>query len=212
MDETKNKVIFRNATAADISSMTTIVPRAYARDATLLRLIPHTGIITHWWNKTYHHALEDPASRLLVAVSGSKVVGVFTMHFRGPDSPPQTSAGIMSAIPLTQDHSLILVGALKELARERRELMGDEPHYLVELVGVDDGYKGLGIGRRLTEWACEIADEQDAAMYLQTTAAQNFYTQKVGLGFELSKDSHDDDAGGTVVRQRKSKRPDFIRA
>jgi ribosomal protein S18 acetylase RimI-like enzyme len=199
-------VIYRVATPADIESMTTMVPRSYDPDAFLPQVIPDTPLIREWWAKTYGAALEDPAARILIAVEGTKTVGIFTMHYLGPDPPAAQSGGVTVAIPLTPDHSPMLKEAFDGLKEERKELMGDEPHYLIELVGVDAEYQSLGIGRKLTKWACGIADQSDAAIYLQTTAARDYYCNKLDLGFKQQKSYDDHEAGGTCIRPRKSKR------
>ncbi|KXL42805.1 hypothetical protein M433DRAFT_156491 [Acidomyces richmondensis BFW] len=201
----KSKVVLREATLADIESMATMVPRAYAPDAFLPQIIPDTPAVRKWWAQTYEAALQDPAARLLIAVDGCKTVGILTLHYLDPDSPSSSSCGVTAAIPLTPDHSPILAKALEGLEQERKELMGADAHFLIELVGVDDEYKSLGIGRALAQWACEIADEKDAAIYLQTSAAKYYYTKKLNLGFEARKSEEDQGAGGTVIRPRKSK-------
>lgn len=208
MADKKPDIFIRDHVAADIPSMATIISRAYAPDAHLLQIIPDTPTTRTWWAQTFEAALTDPAARILVAVdqSTSITAGVFTMHYLGPESPANATAGVVSAIPLTLDHSQDLAEAIVKLKQERVEFMGNEPHYLIELVGVDDEYKSHGIGRQLTQRACDIADEHDAAIFLQTSAARQYYVDKLNMHFKAVRTEEGDAIGGTIVRARKSRR------
>ena len=84
--------------------------------------------------------------------------------------------------------------------------MGDKAPFLIELMGVDSDYKSLGIGRRLVGWACEIADERDAAVYLQTTAAKDYYTKKLQFGFESWNEAGNHNGTATVIQPQRCKR------
>lgn len=185
--------------------MTTLLPRAYAPDAPLLQMIPDSPSIREWWKKTYQHALNDAHSHILIATDEPKVIGILTMHHAAPELPSSITKSVISAIPLTSEHSPLLTSALEDLLQERKKLMSEDPHYLIELVGVDDEYQGLGIGRRLVERACEIADDGNEAIYLQTSAAREFYTRRVGRGF-VGVGGDGAGAGGSIVRPRRSKR------
>ncbi|KAK5111528.1 hypothetical protein LTR62_004823 [Meristemomyces frigidus] len=201
-----NTVTYRDALPEDVESMSTMVPRSYDDSAFLPQVIPDTPATRQWWIDTYRHALSDPAARLLIAVDNSTKasVGILTLHYLGPDSSFGTHGGITSAIPLTPDHSLLLAEGLTELKTERKELMGEDPHYLIELVGVDRRFQGQGIGKTLTAMACEIADRRDAAIYLQTSAAKEYYVEKLGMGFVAQ--ANGDDRSGTIIRAQKSAR------
>lgn len=197
----------RLASSADVDSMATIIPRSYASDSSLSRLCPDTPLVRRWWVNTYEAALENPASCLLVAVEGLKTVGLFTMHYLEPASTPHDAkGGITTAIPLTTDHPQDMAAALQNLRHERQMWMGDETHFIIELVAVDSAYQNLGIGRRLTVRACEIADEKDAALFLHTTAARKFYTEKLDLGFYVKHHDANDETSGIVVRPSRSRR------
>jgi len=207
MPSDNSPIVIRDATPADIQSMTTMVPRAFGPDDFLPQIIPDTPLVQQWWTTTYENALQDPASRVLVAVNSiGQTVGILTLHYLGPESPASASGGVTLTVPLTPDHSPVLAKAFQGMKQERKELMGGSPHYLIELVGVDDGYKSFGIGRGLTERACEIADESDAGIFLQTSAARDYYTKKLQLGFREMRREEGDESGGTVVRPRKSER------
>lgn len=200
-------VLIRDAAPSDIASMTTMVPRAFAPSAFLPQIIPNTALTRAWWTSTYRNALDDADCRILVAVAKSgDTVGILTLHYLGPESHASASAGVTLTVPLTPDHSPVLAKAFAGMKQERKDLMGDTPHFLIELVGVDDHYKGLGIGRRLTERACEIADQRDAAIFLQTSAARDYYTQRLRLGFREMRREEGNGSGGTVVRPRRSER------
>ncbi|KAM0721584.1 hypothetical protein Q7P37_002509 [Cladosporium fusiforme] len=199
--------VVRLASSADVDSMATMIPRSYPPDSSLSRLISDTPSVRRWWTETYKAALEDPACCLLVAVEGIKTVGLLTMHYLDSASTPQDgNGGIATAIPLTSDHSQDMAAALQSLGQERRNWMGDEAHFIIELVAVDCAYQNLGIGRRLATRACEIADKMDAAIFLHTTSAVHFYTKRLDLGFYVKQHDVSNEAGGIVIRPSRSRR------
>lgn len=201
-------IIIRDYVASDVSSMATMIPRAYAPDAFLQQIIPDTPATRRWWELTYSAALSNAAARILVAVDGTtgQTVGILTMDYYGPNTTPGANSRITSVVPLTPDHSPVWTEAHVKLKQSRQKLMGSEPHYAIELVGIDDNYKSRGIGKVLAQRACDIADEKDAAIFLQTTAARNWYVDKLNLDFQTVKAKEGDMVGGTVIRARRSMR------
>jgi len=109
---------------------------------------------------------------------------------------------LCTLVPLTADHHEALKDALVEQARDRATLMRQEPNFQVDLLGVDRAFQGRGVGRRLVQRACEVADQEGAAVFLQTTKAREWYLG-LGMGFVPDK-TYEDIAGGVVVRPAAS--------
>lgn len=200
MAPTPGNFIVREATSADIDSMTTIIPRAYPPDAFLNKIFPDTPAIRKWWSQTYHAALDSPAYTLLIAVDGDTVIGALTLHLYRAYSPGLTSySGICTLVPLTDDHDPVLKEALQGQSSGREESMQQRTNFMIDLMGVDRAYQSRGVGSSLAKRACELADAEDAAIFLETTKAREYYV-KLGLGFEARKESVDQEGGGVVVR------------
>ena len=57
-----------------------------------------------------------------------------------------------------------------------------EEHYLLELFGVDHAYKWTGVGRRMLEMACDFADQEGRAVFVEANAsAEGFYRRVEGF-------------------------------
>lgn len=63
-------------------------------------------------------------------------------------------------------------------------MMG-QPHFVVELFGVDHETKGLGLGKKLLLKACEIADEVGLPIFVMANASARGIYQHPEIGFEL---------------------------
>lgn len=184
------------AREADIESLTTIIPRSFDKDAFLNILFPPTStLIKDWWAEVYTKAIASPACRILVETLSDKVIGVLTLHFWDPNNPTSTPEGICTFAPFTSDHNEIMPTAIESQTRDRKKLMRNTPNFMIDLMAVDKDYQGCSVGHRLLQRACRIADEHDAAIFLQTTKARKYYLTS-GLGFE----SEEGDEEGIVIR------------
>lgn len=63
-------------------------------------------------------------------------------------------------------------------------MMG-QPHFVVELFGVDHETKGSGLGKKLLLKACEIADEAELAVFVMANASAKGIYHHAEIGFEL---------------------------
>ena len=63
-------------------------------------------------------------------------------------------------------------------------MMG-QPHFVVELFGVDHETKGSGLGKKLLLKACEIADEAGLTVFVMANASAKGIYQHPEIGFEL---------------------------
>jgi ribosomal protein S18 acetylase RimI-like enzyme len=71
------------------------------------------------------------------------------------------------------------------LAKARETLMMGQPHFVIELFGVDHETKGSGLGKKLLLKACEIADEAELSVFVMANASAKGIYQHPEIGFEL---------------------------
>ena len=189
----------REASEADIQSLTTIIPRSCAPDALLNQLFPPDSVlIQQWWAEVYRKAAKLASYHILVAVHGYTVIGVLTLHFWHPEDPISTNNGLCTLVPLTDGHvkRKELEEALYNQASRRERIMQKQPNFMIDLMVVDQEYQNRGIGRRMVECACRIADSKNAAIFLQTTKAIAFYLN-LNMGFESQQG---DEESGVIIR------------
>lgn len=62
--------------------------------------------------------------------------------------------------------------------------MTGQPHFVVELFGVDHEMKGFGLGKKLLLKACEIADEAGLSVFVMANASAKGIYQHPEIGFE----------------------------
>jgi ribosomal protein S18 acetylase RimI-like enzyme len=198
-------VIIGQATAQDIPSLTTIIPRSYDPDSLLIKLFPpESPLIKEWWSQVYAAAISSPSFHIFVSHapdSPNTVAGVLTLQFYDPQDPASSPGGLCTLAPLTEDHDQILIEALASQATERNAQAKGQPNFVIDLVAVDREYQGQGIGRELIWRACETADEKGASIFLETTKARKYYL-KLAMGFE----SDEGDEAGVVIRPPQRER------
>lgn len=79
-----------------------------------------------------------------------------------------------------------LTSLQREIPEQRKMLMS-EPHWCLEVLGVDPGSQGTGLGTALVEAGLGRADAEGTPVYVDTTEERNlaFYAR---FGFELAKE------------------------
>ncbi|CAJ2502880.1 Uu.00g102740.m01.CDS01 [Anthostomella pinea] len=135
-----------------------------------------------WWSRIYTGVLEDLTSRAFTAVDSSKDQAVGTLLLR-LCAPTDKGTGIWTMYNITPDHGEAAFKSMIDGMVEHRERLITETHFLIELFGVDHGYKGRGIGQRLLAMACEATDDSSREIFVQANAsAKGFYCKQ---GFEV---------------------------
>lgn len=71
------------------------------------------------------------------------------------------------------------------MASARETLMTGQPHFVIELFGVDHETKGSGLGKKLLLKACDIADEAGLAVFVMANGSAKGIYQHPEIGFEL---------------------------
>jgi GNAT superfamily N-acetyltransferase len=86
-------------------------------------------------------------------------------------------AGVLAAAPRSARRILRYTASIAGLHPA-------QPYWYLEVVGVDPGARGLGVGTRLLEPVLALADETGLSCYLETMTERNVGWYR-GLGFEV---------------------------
>lgn len=167
-------ITIQEADPQHVASLSTMDVRAFHPTNSFHRLVfPDTPLVLDWWSKVFSEEINDPTAHVLVALDAKatdpalQVVGIISMRLM---DPAVKGAGMWTMFPLTSDHDGEEFSPSVDLmVRWREKLFAKEQqwHYLLEFVGVDDAYKSAGLGRRLLQRACEIADEKGFPMFVE---------------------------------------------
>ncbi|KAK3700766.1 3'-5'-exoribonuclease [Vermiconidia calcicola] len=179
------------ATQNDVLSMSTLEARAFHPVNPYHRkCFPDTPLVRQWWSSIFESEIEDPTCHPLVAVDTDStadpkpVVGVLLLRRFGRG---QKGGGSFTSFPLTDDHDKEGCKSMFKGAGEHREaLMGDRRHLVIQYFGVDHEYKGSGIGTKILERACEIADTDGIDMFVEANKSATSFYKKVR--FETEKE------------------------
>lgn len=184
------------ATPAAIPSLTTVVPRAFHKNNAFHRAaVPDTPLVREWYARVFADEIQDPSCHVLTVIDNDSqndsseeqplALGILLLRLMDPSD--KTSSGIWTKHAITPDHDrekyeamVVPMGAI------RAEIMGRNAHFLLELFGVDDEAKGMGLGRKLLQRACEISDEVGVDIFVEGNMfAVEFYRK---FGFEVVKE------------------------
>ncbi|EME87105.1 uncharacterized protein MYCFIDRAFT_29868 [Pseudocercospora fijiensis CIRAD86] len=176
------------ATPTHIPSCTTILPRSFhSQNAFVRKCFPDTPLVRTWWTKIFLEEIASDNCHVFIAVDGNdtpstKVLGILCMRLLDADDD---SAGFYSLYPFTPDHDAEMFRpAMDAMVEGRRKVFfgTGKRHWLIELLGVDEGYQGMGVGRRLMEKGFEIADFRGEDVFVEANAgAVGMY---IKMGFE----------------------------
>ena len=184
-----SKIAISEATDEDLTSLSTIVSRAFHPvNPFFLRLFPDTPRMREWWHDIFASWRSDPDYHVVTAIDqdaqdhAKRIVGVLCIQLCG--GPDDTGAEFWTTRELTPDHDPELFAlTTAPIAEPRARLMKDRRHYLVHLFGVDHACQGKGIGKMLLQRACEIADNDGHDMFVEANmGAAAFY---IKFGFQL---------------------------
>ncbi|KAF2157089.1 hypothetical protein K461DRAFT_218633 [Myriangium duriaei CBS 260.36] len=188
---TNDQTTIRPALPTDVPSLTTLLPRSFfPTNPTVKRALPDTPLMRQWWALVYNEEISNPACHLYVAVSSSSssasstdgVIGMASLRLH---SPGDTYGGFWTQHAWTADHGEeVWRPAIDCMVEYERRLMGERRHGLLEMVAVDDKWKGKGVGRMLVGKMCEVADAERVEIFLQSGGARGYYL-KLGMGFGI---------------------------
>jgi len=127
-----------------------------------------------WWASVFEIEIRDSECQLLIArthhngQNASQVAGALSIRRM---TALQRGAGLWSMFPFTEDHGLEnLLPVSSAMTNHRERMMLGRTHYLLEVFGVCQKAKGVGLGRLLLEAACQIADAEGLDIFVQSNA------------------------------------------
>lgn len=172
------------ASEPDVPSLSTIVPRSFHPvNPYIKKCFPDTPSLRAWWSRIFFDETKDPNCHVLTCIDPDTgtAIGILTLRLIGPD---EKGSGFWSMYDVTPDHDENAYRPMIDGMSEHRErLMLGKAHLLIELFGVDDGYKGQRVGQKLLARACEIGDEAGQDIFVQANAsARGFYCKQ---GYEV---------------------------
>ncbi|KAF2170344.1 hypothetical protein M409DRAFT_64118 [Zasmidium cellare ATCC 36951] len=183
-----NTITIQEALPQHVSSLSTIHVRSFhPTNAFHRKVFPDTPLVQNWWSNIFSSEIQDPTAHVLIALDTQatdpalQVIGVICMRLMDPSVP---GAGMWSMYPLTTDHDAEeFQPSVEFMAEWREKLFGREQqwHYLLEYAGVDHARKGTGVGRRLLERACEIADAKGYPVFVEGNHFAVGWYQKCGF-------------------------------
>lgn len=170
------------AQASNLTSLSTIVARSFHPvNPYIKNTFPDTALMRQWWTKVFSDEIDSLSCKVLTAVDSDDgtAIGVLCLRLLGAED---RGSGLWTMYDLTADHDEVAYQPMIAGMSEHRErTMLGKPHFLIELFGVDDAYKGRQTGKKLLSRACQIADEARHETFVQANAsARGFYCK---LGF-----------------------------
>ncbi len=171
----------RLAEAADV------LARSFHDNPNFVALFPDEKIRTRVLAHVFAAGLRDAlgVKHIYAAMRGEEIVGVAA--WLPPGAFPLSPWRQLRAVP---DMARILAAAPRSIPRLVRFMAGvnklhpAQPCWYLEVVGVEPGARGLGIGTRLLEPVLARADEARQPCYLETMTERNVAWYR-GLGFEV---------------------------
>lgn len=202
MAKEADRIVFLDARLQDVESLSTIVPRClFAVNPRMEELLPDTPAVRAWWGRIFEDLINDPHSHLPIAIDpfSNTVIGAIMLDAVLQGQP---SGGVLMRHPPTEDHNAeAWTSVVEAFAQTEKRVVGDRDRFLVEIMGVDSDYQGMGVGKRLVATACEIADAKGLPIFLKTSAAREYYL-KQGLGFgHVSEEDNGGGKGDTILRE-----------
>lgn len=176
------------ARKSDIKSLTTIVPRAFHPiNPYVKKALPDTPLLRAYWAHIFKEEIDDISCHPLIAADPTtdEVIGVLTLRLCGPD---YHGSGFWTDYAWTSDHDAEMWRpAIDGMVEYIEKLMRGRSFYLLELFGADYAYKGKGVGSKLLQKACDIADAAGLEIFVQANGSAKGFYQKFGFRLEAEK-------------------------
>ncbi|KAF2717707.1 hypothetical protein K431DRAFT_288317 [Polychaeton citri CBS 116435] len=187
----KQQITVREATLEDLPTLETILPRSFHLvNPYIKKCFPDTAIMRSWWSLVFSEEIKSEQGRIFAAfvptadIAGPsqlspESIGVLCVRLMAAD---ERSNGVYDAAPFTTDHDRVLCEPMFVGMSENRErLMLGRRHFLIELFGVDDRFKGQGVGGKLLREACRFADEAGFETFVQANGSAKAMYEKFGF-------------------------------
>lgn len=164
-----------------------VLTRSFQDNPNFIDLFPDEEARARALPRVFAAGLRDALDfgHVYAATLGGELVGVAA--WLPPGAFPLSPRRQLRAAP---DMARILAAAPRSVPRLMRFMNGvsklhpAQPYWYLEVVGVEPGARGLGIGTRLLEPVLARADEAGQPCYLETMTERNVAWYR-GLGFEV---------------------------
>ncbi|KAF3153515.1 hypothetical protein TWF225_001787 [Orbilia oligospora] len=160
----------RRATYADVEALTQIWFDSFNATHDFWKfLTPENDATRKWLNELWTLGIKAGPSVFVTWVaedlSKDRKVVAFTRW-----QPPQPDGSIDVPFPdFTPDWDEKVADALwGGIAKFRRDIMGNRPHWFAEFTCVDKEYQDSGIGPELANWGCRQAKDSGLEIYCET--------------------------------------------
>ncbi|KAF2207131.1 hypothetical protein CERZMDRAFT_102629 [Cercospora zeae-maydis SCOH1-5] len=144
---------------------------------------PRTPGIRTWWEDMIKSELHEPGAHWLKAVSSETgaIAGFVKWQEPNPGVEPDTD---LPEWPEEADRELC-DETFGTWARARKDLMGREGHWYLEIIATDPAYQGKGAGSLMVRYGLQRADEEGSRAFLEASpSAVRLYE---GFGFREAR-------------------------
>lgn len=175
------------AEKADLDSLSTVVARAFHKNNEYFRTtLPDTPLMRQWWYDLLRDAILDEIYQVLTIIDhhhderGHRAVGILLLRRIDADDAGEN---VFDRHPPTSDHDQARWAAMLSptVGGPREKLMKGRCHFSLDLFGVDDRYQGTGLGKKLLQKACEIADHNQLDVFVQANVYAKAFYEKRGF-------------------------------
>ncbi|KAI1372842.1 acyl-CoA N-acyltransferase [Hypoxylon crocopeplum] len=156
---------------------------------TLRAFIPRTEQVDAYWSQALNAEVQDPNAHYLIITDGPERVLAFgkwrqPLTSTSPPIPPLPSWPEGADVAFVEE----VFGAIE---KKHKEIMGDRPHWYLEILGVRKEFQGKGLGKQLLQWGLSRADDAGAEAFLAASPAGAPMYKK--YGFDLLETMEIDD-------------------
>ncbi|KAH8789803.1 acyl-CoA N-acyltransferase [Hyaloscypha finlandica] len=198
------------ATEADTPGLIAVWNSAFWQPGVQV-VFPDTPTGREWRRKSFERSMKTPSqhcTHMIVtedSAEGKKKIVAFGRWFRYGEGEFEMDWSTRWEPELPEDMKVEMVGHVffDPMARQHSAVMGQRPHYFVEVLATDTEYQKKGLGSRLLAWICEKADSEGLELYLDAGKdAQDLYEK---FGFVEQADKKDPKAVAPMLRLAKKK-------
>lgn len=172
----------------DVQDMCETVLDAFSGNIIGRTFFPRTSASARrFWLDALAEEVHDPKARFVVVedtVASPPALVAFA-KWVAPLAPGTPQPPLPECWPADGDPRLADV-FFGKLADVHEEIMGDRPHWYLELMVTRGKYQGQGAGRMLVGWGVEKADEEGLECYLDATPEGKQLYETLGFKGERS--------------------------
>ncbi|KAI5857482.1 acyl-CoA N-acyltransferase [Durotheca rogersii] len=176
----------RKAVLSDTPAITDAFYDAFDRHPVTHRvLMPRSESTEAFWSESVQGDIQDPQGHYFVVTDPASATPERIIAFGKWREPVTAASSPPPPIPSWPEGGDVVFAELffGMVKTKHDEIMGERPHWYLEILGVRKEYQGRGVGRRLVEWGVSKADEDGVEGFL---AASPFgFHLYAKYGFEI---------------------------